>query len=185
MKVPWRRGPVLPQGLSSQLADDELVTASAETTDGSVVVCTRRGLWRVEGQVVDRLGWERVAKAKLDGGRLTITGIVEVAVWADGTSVVTDAEPVEYRFERPNKVTDQVHTRVRRSVAASRHLPWPGGGGWVALRRIPGRDGLHPQLRLDPGADPAAPGLAQAVAAVLSELRGAEPTGVTGADDSR
>ena len=118
------------------------------------------------GTVGDRLGWERIAKARLSGGRLTVTGIVEVAVWADGTSVVRDAEPVEYRFERPNKVTDQVHTRVRRSVAASRHLPWPGGGGWVVLRRMPGRDGLHPQVRLDPGADPAAPGFAQAVAAV-------------------
>jgi len=165
------------------LAADELVTAVAQTTQGPVLVCTRRALWRVVGDDADPLGWDRVAKAKLDAGRLTITATVEVEVWADGTSMVRDAEPVEYRFAQSTKVTDQVHARVRRSVAASRYLPWPGCGAWVALRRVPGRDGLHPQVRLDPGADPAAPGFTDAVAAVVAELRGARPTGVTGADD--
>jgi hypothetical protein len=63
-----------------------------------------------------------------------------------------------------------VHTRVRRSVAASRHLPFPRGGGWVVLRRVPGRDGLTRQVRLDPGADAGAPGFVEAVTAVADDL---------------
>jgi hypothetical protein len=55
-------------------------------------------------------------------------------------------------------------------VASSRHLDFPGGGGWVVLRRVPGRDGLIRQVRLDPGADAGAPGFAAAVTAVADEL---------------
>ena len=67
-------------------------------------------------------------------------------------------------------LTDVVHNRVRRSVAASRHLPYPGAGGWVVLRRVPGRNGLTRQVRLDPGADVDTPGFVDAVLAVADEL---------------
>ena len=70
-------------------------------------------------------------------------------------------EPVrEYRLAGRTGLTDVVHTRVRRSVAASRTCGYPGAGGWVVLRRVPGRDGLTRQVRLDPGADVWAAGFA-------------------------
>jgi hypothetical protein len=43
----------------------------------------------------------------------------------------------------------------------------------VVLRRVPGRNGLTRQVRLDPGADAGAPGFADAVAAVADELAAA------------
>jgi hypothetical protein len=55
-------------------------------------------------------------------------------------------------------------------VAASRHLSYPGASGWVVLRRVPGRDGLTRQVRLDQGADASVPGFAAAVAAVGDQL---------------
>jgi hypothetical protein len=92
---------------------------------------------------------------------------------ADGTAVLVDEPVREYTLSGRSGLTDVVHTRVRRSVAASRHLDFPGGGGWVVLRRVPGRNGLTRQVRLDPGADTGAPGFAAAVAAVADDLAAA------------
>ena len=186
MKLPWSRVS-LPPALAGRLEADELITAMAESDDGHRLLTTRRGLWVVRLEAAERLGWERVAKAKLELGVLTVVPLDDVSLPEEvgevpEPSVVRDGRPWEYRLGRPAKVTDQVHTRVRRSVAASRHLPWPGAGGWVALRRVPGRDGLLVQLRLDPAADPLAPGFLPAVHRVAAELRASPTMGVTGAD---
>lgn len=183
MKLQLRRAPRTPAALDGRLAADELVTAVADTDDGRQLVTTRRGLWVLVDAQAHRLGWETVAKARLESGTLTVIAVSEVEVWPEGTSVVRDDPAVEFRLAKPAKVTDQVHTRVRRSVAASRHLPWPRAGGWVALRRVPGRDGLLVQVRLDPGADPSAAGFSDAVAQVASALAGADPIGIIGADE--
>jgi hypothetical protein len=84
--------------------------------------------------------------------------------------VLVDEPELVFALATRSGLTDVVHQRVRRSVAASRHLPHPGAGGWVVLRRVPGRDGLTRQVRLDPGADAAAPGFAAAVRALADEL---------------
>jgi|SRR6185312_9628009 len=186
MKLTWRRHS-LPPALAGRLEPDELVTAVAEAESGHILLTTRRGLWVVADGRADRLGWERVAKARLELGVLTLTPLVEVPLPA-GTAihpelaVVRDGSPWEHRLGRPAKVTDQVQTRVRRSVAASRYLPWPGAGGWVALRRVPGRDGLLAQVRLDPSADPLTPGFLAAVDQVATDLRGSPTMGTTGVD---
>ena len=88
------------------------------------------------------------------------------ANWPTAPRCCVDEPAREFTLAGRSGLTDVVHTRVRRSVAASRHLPYPGGGGWVVLRRVPGRDGLTRQVRLDPGADPARPGSPTAVGAV-------------------
>jgi hypothetical protein len=186
MKVPWRRNSV-PQALSGRLDADELITAMAQTDDGRTLVTTRRGLWVVEQVGAERLGWERVAKARFELGVLTLVPLEDVALPQDldaaqEMSVVRDGRPRDHRLGRPAKVTDQIHIRVRRSVAASRYLPWPGAGGWVALRRVPGRDGLLLQLRLDPVADQLAPGFLPAVRSVAAELRASPTMGTTGVD---
>lgn len=183
MRLPWKRQSILPAALSARLSADELVVGLAQTmNDGPLLAATRLGLWVVDGDDAELVGWHLVAKAKLDAAALTVTLVEEVEQW-DELTVVRDLPPREFRLEKAVKLTDQVHARVRRSVAASRHLPWPGAGGWVALRRVPGRDGLVSQLRLDPGADPATAGFAAAVAAVAADLRRSGSPGVTGVDD--
>lgn len=140
------------------------------TQDGRIMAASRFGLWLVEGDTARRWDWHLISRARLADRVLGVTVADQVGTWPDGTVLLVDRPEVDLRPERLTKLTDSVHHRVRRSVAASRHLPWPNAGGWVVLRRVPGRDGLTVQLRLDPGADPDAPGFAAGVAAVVTDL---------------
>ena len=166
---PWRRAPV-PPSLRAALDPDERVLAIASCTDGRVLAASRFGLWTVDETLPGRWGWHLISKAGLTGQTLTVTVADVIGQLADGTQVLIDMPALEFQLAEPNSVTDVVHARVRRSVAASRYLPWPGGGGWVVLRRVPGQDGVTRQVRLDPGADTATPGFEQAIGAVADEL---------------
>jgi len=166
---PWRRR-ALPPALSAGLDTDEHIQVLASCADGKMLAASRFGLWVVEDDKASRLGWELIAKARLTARVLSIVPTRVVDEFADGIKVLVDEPAREYSLAGRSGLTDVVHTRVRRSVAASRHLQFPGGGGWVVLRRVPGRDGLTRQVRLDPGADPGAPGFARAVAMVAEEL---------------
>lgn len=129
-----------------------------------------------------RIGWELVARARLTARVLSVIPTRVVGSLPDGdggegaVAVLVDEPELMFGLATRSGLTDVVHQRVRRSVAASRHLPHPGAGGWVVLRRVPGRDGLTRQVRLDPGADPFAPGFAAAVVAVAAELAATLPT---------
>jgi len=166
---PWRRQ-LLPRQLTVALDPEEQIQRTADLVDGRTLATSRFGLWAVDGAGAARLGWELVAKARLTGRVLSIIPTRVVDELADGTQVLIDEALREYTLVGRSGLTDVVHARVRRSVAASRYLPYPGGGGWVVLRRIPGRDGLSRQVRLDPGADVRAIGFAAAVAVVAEEL---------------
>src|SRR6478672_2533467 len=166
---PWRRR-TLPPRLSAALDPEEHVQVLADCLDGKVLAASRFGLWVVDGEKVSRLGWELVAKARLSARVLSIIPTEVVDEFPDGTVVLVDEPVREYTLSGRSGLTDVVHSRVRRSVAASRHLDFPGGGGWVVLRRVPGRDGLTRQVRLDPGADAGAAGFAAAVELVADEL---------------
>lgn len=174
VRWPWRRR-TLPPPLTVALGDDEQIQAVADLADGTVLAVSRFGLWHVGAESASRTGWEAIAKARLTGSVLSIIPTRVVGELSDGTTVLADDAVRQHVLAGKSTLTDIVHTRVRRSVAASRHLTYPAGGGWVVLRRVPGRDGVVTQLRLDPGADPAAPGLAAAVAAVAADLRSGEP----------
>jgi hypothetical protein len=172
------------ESVLAALDPDELVMGRAVSVDGTELVVTRRRLLvQPVGQPARSLPWFRVAKAVLREGTLTVTALDELGELPGGGEIVRDAPPVAYLLAAPARLTDQVHARVRRSVVTSRQLPWPGGGGWVTLRRVAGRDGLLVQLRLDPGATPDTPGLTAAAGRVAAELLGQEPTGATGVDD--
>lgn len=131
---------------------------------------------------VHRIGWELVARARLTARVLSVIPTRVVGSLPDGdggdggVDVLVDEPELVFGLATRSGLTDVVHQRVRRSVAASRHLPHPGAGGWVVLRRVPGRDGLTRQVRLDPGADPLAPGFAAAVVAVAADLAATLPT---------
>jgi hypothetical protein len=142
----------------------------ADLSDGKLLAASRFGLWEVGDDRATRLGWEMVAKARLTDLVLTIIATRVIGQFADGTQVVVDEPAREYTLAARSGLTDAVHNRVRRSVAASRRLGHPGAGGWVVLRRVPGRDGLTRQVRLDPGADAGTPGFAAAVAEVAADL---------------
>lgn len=160
----------MPAALKAALETDEHVQVIADCVDGKVLAGSRFGLWVIENEKATRLGWEMIAKARLTARVLAITPTRVIDEWVDGTQVLLDEVPREYTLAGRSGLTDVVHTRVRRSVAASRYLPYPGGGGWVVLRRVPGRDGLTRQVRLDPGADPEMPGFPAAVALVADDL---------------
>lgn len=165
-----RRGE-LPESLRAALLPEEEVQFALRTDGGELLAVSRFALHLVLGEQHGRWGWESISKATLSAGTLTVTA-AETVAHLDGLWVTADAAPRTFRLTRPHRLTDVVHQRVRRSVAASRRLDRPAGGGWVALRRIPGRDGLQAQLRLDPGTRWPDPELAQAASRLAAELTG-------------
>lgn len=148
----------MPDVLARELQSDEHVQAVATLADGDLLAVTRFGLWLTSAGVAIRWNWETVSKARLAGGTLLLVAAQEVAVTDDGIVLLHDLPARRFDFADRAGLTDAVHTRVRRSIAASRHLPWPGAGGWVVLRRVPGRNGLTVQIRLDGDVGPAADG---------------------------
>lgn len=187
----WRRQP-LPDTLRSALDPDERIAVTALCQDGHLLAVSRFGLWVVRasgltsgdgpdgvldgtGPSARRIGWELVARARLTARVLSVIPTRVVGSLPDGVDVLVDEPELVFALATRSGLTDVVHQRVRRSVAASHHLPFPGAGGWVVLRRVPGRDGLTRQVRLDPGADPATPGFATAVVALADELGAALP----------
>lgn len=170
MRLRWQRRPRLPDVLIAALQPEEVILASCRTLDGVLLAASRFGCWTVGDGDSCRTDWHLISKATLREGVLAILTADEVGSWPDGTVLLADRAPVAHRLPGPTRVTDIVHTRVSRSVAASRHLDWPGAGGWIVLRRVAGRDGLTRQVRLDPGADPAAPGFLDAADHVARTL---------------
>jgi len=180
----FRRRNPLPDQVRDALDADEVVLTSALAADGTTVAATRKRLIVLAGSELRSIGWSEVARARLDAGTLTVVPLRPVTMLPDGTAVVRDAAPLIFAFDRPAGITDQVHSRVRRSVAGSRYLPWPGAGGWVTTRRVAGQDGLILQIRLDTGADPQAPGFLDAALRAGAELLGRDAVaGATGVDE--
>jgi len=168
LSLPWRSAPV-PAGLVSALDPGEQVQVVASVIGGQTLAVSRFGLWLWSDTAV-RWNWDRMSKARLSARTLTVIVAEEVGVTDAGIVLLTDLPPRQFELAGTSGLTDAVHARLRRSVAASRHLSWSGGGGWVVLRRVPGRDGLTTQVRLDRGADHAAPGFLTAVAGTVAEL---------------
>lgn len=182
----FRRTVTAPPQIAAALASDEVVLGLARDDAGAELAVTRRRLLLVRGEAVPTsLSWFEIARVRLDAGVLEIVPLRWVAPFVDGAGdVVVDAPTLALRIGRANRLTDQIHHRVRSSVIASRHLPWPGAGGWVTVRRVAGVDGVLPQLRLDAGADPEAPGFLAAAERVVIDLRaGGAGSGTTGVDE--
>lgn len=167
--LPRRRR--LPPQLRVALDRGEEALAVVATVDGPTLAVTRFGLWLVQGDGAQRWPWPMISKAALAGGVLAVTVADEVERWPDGISVLRDRTPTALRPTTSSRLTDIVHQRVRRSVAASTQVAVGDHSGWVVLRRTPGRDGLAAQFRPDAGADPAAPGVAEAVRATIERMR--------------
>jgi hypothetical protein len=139
----------LPSSLRPLLDRDERVVAWASADDSAVVVVTNLGLF-LPG-VARRLGWHEIHKATWSGRALHVVPAVLVGSH-DGFDETADDSPVSVTLLDPDRVPEQVRTRVLRSVAYTSHHSVPGGGGVrVVARRVPGRDGLSWAVRADPG----------------------------------
>lgn len=167
---PWARRIALPPSLVSALDPDEQVQLVAQLASGESLAASRFGLWLASEEAAVRWNWEQVSRARLTARTLTVVAAEEVGRTPDGIVLLQDLPPREFELAGTSGLTDAVHTRVRRSVAASRYLPWPGAGGWVVLRRVPGRDGLTRQIRLDSGSDAGVAGFLRAVADTAADL---------------
>ena len=171
----WSRlgGRKPPEAVRAKLSPGEVLLTWATATDGAELGVTRQRLLIADDGANDgergSLAWSEIAKASLDAGVLQVVPLQPVGTVGE-VEVVRDAPALSWRFTRPAGVTDQIHHRVRRSVAASRQVGWDGGSGWLTLRRVAGVDGVTPQLRLDPGVTVPGPEFADAVTRMCEEL---------------
>ncbi|MET7420516.1 hypothetical protein [Dactylosporangium sp. NPDC005555] len=161
----------LPAGQRPALAADERVLSWAGATGDTVVVVTNLGLWLPGAG--ERLGWHEIHKATWSGRQLTLTAARELPVDGPGGYVVMeDLPPLVITLLDPDRVPDQVRTRVSKSIAHTSHHPLAAGFGVrVVARRVSGVDGLRWTVRYDEGADPTAPGVAEQTAALVGQAR--------------
>lgn len=139
--------------LRAELRPDETVLARAEVVGGGELVATRYGLWAIPGSGEPELvPWQLVSKVRWQVPVLELTA-AEVMGALAGAEWIADRPPARYELTGAGKLTDAVHHRVRAGILTSSHRDLPGGGAWLVLRRIPGRDGAVVQVRLDPGVD--------------------------------
>jgi hypothetical protein len=158
----------LPAAQRPSLAPDERIVAWASTADDGVVVATNLGLW-LPG--APRVGWHEIHKATWSGRQLAVTAAEQVGE-GDGYVVMADREPVVHTLLDPDRVPEQVRTRVTRSVAYTSHHQVPGGGGVrVVARRVSGVDGLRWTVRYDAGTDPGFNGVGETIVHLVSAAR--------------
>ena len=156
----------LPADRRPPLSRDERVVAFALP-----VVVTNLGLWLPDRP--SRVGWHEVHKAVWTGRELSVVPAEPVAELPEYT-VVADAPAVTVALDDPDRVPEQVRTRVNRSIAYSEHHRLPDGRGVrVVARRVPGLNGLHWTVRYDPsGLSDPDPAVAELVAVARAGLPG-------------
>lgn len=170
----WLRRSRVPREFAGLLGPDEAVLAATAVTGGGLLVGTRRGVWQISaGNETPQLyGWQTISKARWQPPVLELT--VSVTVGSLGEAeLIEDQPPLRFEVGERSKLTDLVHSRVRGGIVSSEHHLVPGGGAWVVVRRVPGRDGVVVNVRLDPGTslDAAGAVLEPLVAEVISEAR--------------
>ena len=143
------------------------VVGNPEADDpGAGVVVTNRGLW-LPGRDA-RLGWHEIHKVIWDGQRLAIVAAREVADL--GYHVMVDEPQVEYLLPEPDRVPEQVRTRVDRSIASTTVHELSGGGQVrIVARRVSGVNGLRWTVRYSDGPDADRDEVAAATAALVAE----------------
>jgi hypothetical protein len=159
----------LPAGQRPPLGPDERIVAWARTADDRTVVATNLGLWLPSEP--GRLGWHEIHKATWSGRQLAVTAAEQVGE-GDGYVVMADRTPVTVTLLDPDRVPEQVRTRVTRSVAHTSHHEVPGGGGVrVVARRVSGVDGLRWTVRYDVGTDAGLNGVAETIGHLIAAAR--------------
>ncbi|WP_111765384.1 hypothetical protein [Nakamurella deserti] len=170
----FRKRPAPPAALTAALAPGEEILASAQEAAGGWLAVTRFGIWKLPVDAAPKLvPWTLISKVSWQAPILHVVRADVVGELA-GAELIVDRHPYNYEIAEPGKLTDTIHARVRSGIISSTHHDFPGGGGWVVVRRVPGRDGPTVQVRLDPGTgvEAARPWLAGPVAEALAPFRG-------------
>ncbi len=150
----FSRRPQPPAALKAVLQPGEEVLAAAQDVGGSWFAATRFGVWKVPATGDPKLfGWSSISKARWQPPILQLT-LAEVVGEFAGADLIVDRKPVNIEIAHASQLTDLIHTRTRGGIISSTYYDLSGGGGWVVVRRVPGRDGVAVQVRLDPGTDP-------------------------------
>ncbi|HEY0640083.1 MAG TPA: hypothetical protein VGD67_20805 [Pseudonocardiaceae bacterium] len=141
-------GNELPPGFDGEPDAEERVLGAAAVAGGGHLVATQLGLWvpfdgPAGGTTHRRISWHLISKATWDGRGFTVVEADEVGT-EDGATLIADRAPCRYPVPEPGRLPETVHARVTRSVVHSEQAP---GGGLRVQRRVPGRDGIHVQLR--------------------------------------
>jgi hypothetical protein len=159
-----------PTSLNAVLRPDEHLLAFAQDVAGSWLAATRYGVWKVPAGAEPHLfSWASISKARWQPPILQVT-VADVVGELAGADLIVDRPPMNIEMTVAGKLTDIIHNRTLAGIISSVHHEFPGGGGWVVVRRVPGRDGVSVQVRLDAGTDPAA--AQQRLAAVVSDALG-------------
>ena len=135
---------ILPAAHRPAFDPHERVLAWAMTSSDQAVIATNLGLWWGGA----RTGWHEISKARWDGTVLTVI-TSQVVEQREGYDVIVDEPPVRMVIEDPGHLPHQVHLRVTGSVQHPRQFAL----GWLAARRVPGKDGLSWIVRYEPGVD--------------------------------
>jgi hypothetical protein len=165
-----------PATLDAVLRPDEHVLASAQDAAGMWFAATRYGVWKVPAVGDPKLfSWASISKARWQPPILQLI-IADVVGELAGADLIVDRVPVNIEIAHGGKLTDVIHNRTRAGIISSTHHDLPDGGGWVVVRRVPGKDGVSVQVRLDSGTDPGAAheGLAGVVQDALGPFRDVE-----------
>lgn len=151
----WRRltgRAALPEGFTGELGGAERVLGAATVAGGGHVVVTSWGLWVPQADGHRRIGWHLISTARWDGRALAVTEADEVD--RVGSAVLlADRAPQRFALPTPGTVPQLVQARVTRSVLTSERRQVAGGSAVFVRRQVPGRDGVHVQVRPDPGTD--------------------------------
>jgi hypothetical protein len=173
----------LPLDARPPLDRDERILAwagtAASAANEAVVVVTNFGLWLPGITGSARLGWHEIHKATWSGRALLVVPAREGDSHETYAEMV-DEDTVSITLLDPDKVPEQVRTRVTKSVAYTSHHALPGGGVRIAARRVPGQDGLRWTVRYDPGTPPAADAVADLVAAARAAITDGQTVGPPG-----
>jgi hypothetical protein len=161
----------MPPELAAVLDREDQVLAMAATAAGPRLAVSRFGLWLLpvdpDAGPPERWPWHTISRARLQQRMLRVVRADVDPAGPDGIMVLHDRPEQQFELVTASGLSDVVHTRVRRSVAASGRASF---GGWVVLRRIAGQDGLTVQYRPEPGALLPA-GWAGEVLAIAAALR--------------
>lgn len=147
----FRTRPTPPAALISALQADEEILASAQEAAGGWLAVTRYGIRKlpVDGDP-HLVPWPLISKVTWQAPILHVVRADVVGELA-GAELIVDRHLYNYEIAAPGKLTDVIHQRVRSGIISSTHHEFPGGGGWLVVRRVPGQDGPLAQVRLDPG----------------------------------
>ena len=140
-----------PVGSTGELAPGEDVIAVAAVRTGHLVA-TRVGLWVPGDGAPVQVPWHLISRATWDGTTLELTVAEETGTAGDAVLLV-DVQRRSYAVDEPGQLPSTVNERVSATVRSAHHRILGGGGAWFVQRRVPGRDGVVLQARLDPGTD--------------------------------